>query len=293
MLTSFKFYSFCFLLAQSVSAQKEECLEPAKARAEPIAAVVNRPAPDHPRHFQFLTDVPGNIVKLTSQPFKKESLKTMGFLGGATVLCLLADQPIIKGAGKLFKFLGVDQQEKFKPFLSIGNISVIQKPGNINSFFYQLGHPGPTLLLMGGFYLSGKLKKNTRANRTASELAESFLNSSFVVQSLKRVCGRQSPNKATRPGSRWQWFPSWKEYNSDMTNYFAYPSGHMATMMSAVTVISLNYPEKKWIRPLGYSLTVLTALSQLNNKTHWASDFLLGAAIGYGSAIISHAKRRK
>jgi len=40
----------------------------------------------------------------------------------------------------------------------------------------------------------------------------------------------------------------------------------MGNMMSLVTVVSENYPEKKWIKPVGYSVIGLTALSQLNNK---------------------------
>jgi hypothetical protein len=67
----------------------------------------------------------------------------------------------------------------------------------------------------------------------------------------------------------------------------------MAALMSLTTVIAENYPEKKWIRPVGYTLTGLTALSQLNNKTHWASDFLMGLGIGYLSGKITHHIREK
>src|SRR6185295_6174514 len=97
------------------------------------------------------------------------------------------------------------------------------------------------------------------------------------------ITGRQSPNRATTPGGNWSWFPSLKDYNRNTTNFIAFPSGHMGNMMSLVTVVSENYPEKKWIKPVGYSIIGLTALSQLNNKTHWPSDFILGLAIGYVS----------
>lgn len=295
MYSFLKLILVCCLLVQGVNAQEEDCLLYPDTEFRQQNVLVAETPREHPKQFKFITAVPGNIATLSSLPFKKQNLKTVGVLAGGTALCLLFDQPIIDGAEKIFQFLGVNQQEKFESFLSVGKLRVIEKPGNINSFFYQLGQPGPTLLLAGGYYLSGKLKKDPRAGRTASELMESYLGSQMLVQSLKRICGRQSPNKATSPGGRWHWFPSWKEYTNDVTSYFAFPSGHMATMVSAVTVISLNYPEKRWIRPVGYSLTALTALSQLNNKTHWASDFFLGAAIGYASAQISHfisGKRR-
>ena len=247
----------------------------------------------HPRNFGFLTETPGNISHMSKWSFRSENIKPLIIFGAGTTLLMLFDQPIIDGAEKLFKKLGIRQHEKFYPLLKVGGKEVLKRPGNINSFFYQLGEPSPTFLFAGGFYLYGKLKKDERASRTASEITESFITSIIMVQVLKRVAGRQSPNKATRPGGKWHFFPSWSDYNRDPTSYFSFPSGHMATMMSLTTVIAENYPEKKWIRPVGYSITGLTALSQLNNKVHWASDFLLGLGIGYLSGKIAHRVKVK
>lgn len=239
--------------------------------------------------FSFITDVPGNIVGIAKTPFKKKNLAEVGILASTTGILLLLDQAISDGARKFFKEIGIEQQECFKP-IKIGELTILDHHCNVNSFFYQLGSSSPSLLFAGGFYLVGKIGKDSRASRTASEIASSFLSSVVVIQTLKRMAGRQAPTRATIRGGVWHWFPSLKDYNSSPTNYLAYPSGHMANMMSLVTVISENYPEKKWIKPVGYSLITLTALSQQNNQTHWASDIPLGLAIGYVSGKIAHAR---
>ena len=61
----------------------------------------------------------------------------------------------------------------------------------------------------------------------------------------------------------------------------------MATGMMTVTVIAENYPEKKYVKPLGYALLGAMSFQMINNGVHWASDYPLGLAIGYavGKAI--------
>jgi hypothetical protein len=51
--------------------------------------------------------------------------------------------------------------------------------------------------------------------------------------------------------------------------------------MATVTVISENYPEVQWIRPLGYGIVGLTGVSLVNKGWHWYSDFPLAIAMGY------------
>jgi hypothetical protein len=54
-----------------------------------------------------------------------------------------------------------------------------------------------------------------------------------------------------------------------------------------------DYPEVKWIRPVGYALTGLTSWALMNNKVHWASDFPLGLAVGYLSGKIVTQRHKK
>ncbi len=51
--------------------------------------------------------------------------------------------------------------------------------------------------------------------------------------------------------------------------------------MATVTVLADNYPEKKLIRPIGYTVMGLVGLAMINNGVHWASDYPLAIGIGY------------
>jgi hypothetical protein len=52
-------------------------------------------------------------------------------------------------------------------------------------------------------------------------------------------------------------------------------------MMSTVTVITENYPEVHWIKPIGYTLVGLVGISLVNVGYHWYSDLPLGIGLGY------------
>ena len=113
------------------------------------------------------------------------------------------------------------------------------------------------------------------------------------TQIVKRITGRQSPSEANARGGNWHFFPSFSEFQQHTPNYDAFPSGHLATLMSSLTIFAENYPEKRWIKPVGYSLTGLVALSMINNKVHWASDYPLALAMGYLCAKQVSKRSRK
>ena len=60
-----------------------------------------------------------------------------------------------------------------------------------------------------------------------------------------------------------------------------FPSGHLATAMATITILAGNYPDNKYIKPVGYSLMGLLGYAMLNNGVHWISDYPLAIAIGY------------
>lgn len=97
-----------------------------------------------------------------------------------------------------------------------------------------------------------------------------------------RITARKGNNE-----DKWRWFPSIKEYHSSVPSYDAFPSGHLAIAMMTTTVISMNYPEKKYIKPLCYSLMALCGYQMLNNGVHWAGDYPLAIAMGYSIGKIA------
>ena len=77
-------------------------------------------------------------------------------------------------------------------------------------------------------------------------------------------------------------FPGLKNYLAHRTRYDAFPSGHLATGVMSVTVMAENYPDNKYIKPIGYTLLGGLCFQMMNNGVHWAGDYPLGIAVGYG-----------
>jgi hypothetical protein len=53
------------------------------------------------------------------------------------------------------------------------------------------------------------------------------------------------------------------------------------TATAALNVILLNYPDKKWIKPLGYSLIGLLGFEMVQANVHWYSDYPIALVMGY------------
>ena len=237
-----------------------------------------------PRSFGFIRNLPKDAASIVSTTFKKESIKPLAIIAGSTIALLLIDQPLLDGVREFSDNIGLKGDEKnYNVIVRPGGkeIALLRLPGNLNTAFYQLGQGFPSLVIGAGLYTYGKIHKDYRALSTASQLAESFILMGAGTQIFKRISGRQSPSNATVAGGKWSPFPSFAEYQGNTPEYDAFPSGHVATLMSSITIFAENYPEKRWIRPLGYSLTALVGYSMLNNKVHWASDYPLAIGMGF------------
>jgi hypothetical protein len=147
--------------------------------------------------------------------------------------------------------------------------------------FEYVGDGKPQFALSAAFALYGFAKGDQRALRTASEIVEAILSCGIVIQVLKHATGRESPFVSTVPGGRWDLLPNQIEYHKHVPRYDAYPSGHIATTLATVTVVAENYPEWKWVRPVGYAIAAGVAIGMGNTGIHWYSDYPLGLAIGY------------
>ncbi len=240
---------------------------------------------EKPRNFGFILDLPKDAAGIASTTVSKKSIKPLLLVAGTTTLLFFEDQNIADGVRNFAHDIHLNANERNKNLLNFKmgskNVSLLRLPSNLNTAFYQLGQGFPSLLIGAGLYTYGKIHNDYRALSTASQLAEAFILMGVSTQIVKRITGRQSPSETNTPGGNWHFFPSFSQFQNHTPNYDAFPSGHLATLMSSVTIFSDNYPEKKWIRPVGYSLTGLVALSMINNRVHWASDYPLAIAMGY------------
>ena len=238
-----------------------------------------------PRPFSFITRSPGDAAGMVSTTFKKKSIKPLLLITGATTILLFADQSIADHAQHVCRNINLHTAEKNKNLitLKIGKkrTTLIKVPQNINTAFYQLGEGFYGLLIGAGLFTYGKINHDYRSLSTASQLTESFILMGVGTQILKRISGRETPGEATVSGGKWHLFPCFKKFQNNTPKYDAFPSGHLATLMASVTILAENYPEKKWIGPVGYSVTGLVGLAMINNGVHWASDFPLAIGLGY------------
>ena len=241
---------------------------------------------DKPSTFSFLTHIPGDAVGYVRQSFKKENLSNLAIIAASTGILLAFDQQITNGAQTFTSQHGIEVRESYSPLIQVnllGKKTTLMKwPNNINTAFYNFGQGSTVVYMAAGFLIAGKIKNDPRALQTSSQLIQSFLALGVKTQLIKYSTGRENPLIASESGGRWRPFPSVSDFQNNKPVYDAYPSGHLATFVSAVTILSENYPRKRWIKPVGYSIAGLLSLSMVNNGVHWASDFPLGFALGYG-----------
>jgi hypothetical protein len=249
---------------------------------------------DRPGQFRWLLHIPRNIGQYPKYAFKRDNIPTIAAILVGSVGLYAADEEILSGAQNFGRWMGLKATSEDKTLVHIpfhvGSANIpfeFNVPDNLNSTFYFLGDGWTHLTIASSFLAYGVIKKDNRASQTASQLGEAILSTGLVVQAMKRTTGRQSPFRSTNSRGRWDFLPAYNTYQNSVSNFDAFPTGHLATAMATVTVIAENYPEYHFIRPVGYGLMTLLGYSMLNNGVHWASDYPVGIALGYGFAKIA------
>ncbi len=247
-----------------------------------------------PSFWATIAKGPRDLLAFTENSFSKESLPWVAAVTASTLILIEYDQKLYAGAQKIGGKLNISTKDKTRPFLKIGKIPVLRGPTDLGSAMYFLGDGWVSLGLCAYFESYGLINDDWRALTTGHQLVEGLLVTGFATEVLKLSTGRETPTASTGNGGVWRLFPGLNQYMAHRTRYDAFPSGHLATGMMAVTVMSENYPEKKLIKPIGYVLLGALSFQMMNNGVHWASDYPLGLGIGYmvGKAITSNSGNR-
>ncbi len=250
-----------------------------------------------PGNFTFLTNIPLHTAGYIQQSFRKENLYKICIVGGATALLYMLD-PSISGALQSFsRRNNISAIQDYDPVIQFNTgkkkTNIGKLPRNFNTAIYNLGQGSTVIFITAGLFLKGKFSHDNRALNTANQLLESFIALGAGTQFIKFSTGRETNSDASSARGRWRPFPSFNEFQNNKSRYDAFPSGHLATLVSAITILSENYSEIKWIKPVGYSIAALCSLAMINNGVHWASDYPLGAAIGYGYGKYIAGKNKK
>ncbi|MWW26026.1 phosphatase PAP2 family protein [Algibacter lectus] len=232
-----------------------------------------------PKFFDMFRHVPKDIYEFGKYTVQKENLLWTSMAVGGTLALLPFDQKLLDNVQELGEPLGLAEDVSYTRLLGIEVL-----PKDINGTIYYIGNGLTPILLSGGFYIAGKINNDYRALNTSSELMEVLISSGVSTQIIKRITGRQSPSAAIEsgnPGGHWTPFPSFKAYQTNTPNYDAMPSGHMTTYIATLTVIATNYPDVKWLKPVGYSVAGIMAFQMMSTRVHWASDYPFAILMGY------------
>ncbi|MFB0566768.1 MAG: phosphatase PAP2 family protein [Candidatus Aminicenantaceae bacterium] len=136
----------------------------------------------------------------------------------------------------------------------------------------DIGHGAFLAGLMTAMYASGELFKSNSLRKTALLSLESFVISGVLVLGLKFSTGRARPQMG-KSKNTFHLFSTRSSYNS-------FPSGHASSAFAVATTVA-EQSDKTVIDILAYSLATVVAVSRIHNSKHWASDALVGSAIGY------------
>jgi hypothetical protein len=136
----------------------------------------------------------------------------------------------------------------------------------LQSFGDKLGDAEVVVPVTAGVFVIGRLAKNQRFRDMSYDLAQAQLAVGALGGLLKTAIGRERPN-----GS----------------NSRSFPSGHSYSWFTSATVVERHYGI--WAALPVYGLWAIAGLSRVENETHYFSDMIGGAALGY---LIARTTRR-
>jgi len=141
-------------------------------------------------------------------------------------------------------------------------------------------------IIGGGMYAIGRWGGHPRLEDVGWHGTEAVLLSSVVTGALKATLGRARPYVVndTNPHD----FKFGGGFTSSDRQSF--PSGHTTTAFAAAAAVTSEmrrlHPGSVWyVAPVLYGGATLVGLSRMYHNKHWASDVVLGAAIGTFSGL--------
>jgi membrane-associated phospholipid phosphatase len=191
-------------------------------------------------------------------PVKWKQSQWIGF-GGVTAAAVLA----------------YTQDEKIQKYFTSQQSKTAD---NLSKYIFEpFGNGLGTSVVLGGLYLGGRIARDNRLAGTSLTAGKAFIVSSACALVVKQLTHRHRPFQDEIPDHT-----HWDGPFSDIS-YNSFPSGHSATAFSVATVFAFEYSQTIWVPVLAYTLATGTAVSRLYDNKHWASDVVVGSALGFVS----------
>lgn len=188
---------------------------------------------------------------------------------------------VVAGAG----VLSYTQDEKIQKYFVEHQSAAADKLSKY--IFEPFGDGLYTSLIIGSLYLGGSLAKDKRLAGTSLTAAKAFLVSSVFTGVIKQLTHRHRPYQDEIPDH-----DNWDGPFADI-HYNSFPSGHSSTAFSVATVFAMEYSRTIWVPVLAYTLATGTAVSRLYDNKHWASDVVIGSAMGFVTGRFMWKQSRK
>jgi hypothetical protein len=150
---------------------------------------------------------------------------------------------------------------------------------------------------LAGLGAYGFIFKNEKVKNTTLLATQAYITGGIVEAVLKTLTGRTRPSyygpyaeaepKFTGPFGNTSKDAAGKKSNS------SFPSGHTTVAFAAATVFAKEYANLPLVPIIAYSAATLIGVSRVTENKHWATDVLVGAALGFltGRQVVNNYHR--
>jgi hypothetical protein len=225
----------------------------------------------------FASTVGSDVLNVFSSPFRMSQKDIWQLSVFATITAgfiTTLDEPIRE------EFVA-SEEDKNKGLLFVGKelVKIGDWYDNISSKYFLAG-------LSASMIAEGLIFKDQKPLETARLMIESYIITINLTSLGKGLFGRARPYYG-RGASDFNFFKFSSQYE-----YTSMPSAHTSGIFSMMTVMAKQY-HQWWIKIPAYTLSTSVALQRIDADQHWASDVIVGGALGYwvGSTLVNGYKK--
>jgi membrane-associated phospholipid phosphatase len=150
-----------------------------------------------------------------------------------------------------------------------------------------------TLAALGAY---GWIFKKDKEKTTTLLATQAYITGAAIETVIKYLTGRQRPSyydPVTGQNSHVFRGPFTHFLKKDNGSFESFPSGHTTVAFAAATVFAMEYREYRLVPIIAYGAATAIGLSRIVQNQHWASDVLVGAALGFltGRQVVNNYHR--